>query len=51
MRAFKIRDEDEWDEIQEDWEEYLTGTIMKMNWKDYEYTPPGRTDWPDEGDE
>ena len=45
MRAFKIRDEDEWDEIQEDWEEYLKGTILKMNWKDYEYTPPKRKEW------
>jgi len=45
MRAFKIRDEDEWDEIQEDWETYFHGHILQIDIPKYEYNPPARGKW------
>ncbi|MFV1959311.1 MAG: hypothetical protein ACC662_07845, partial [Planctomycetota bacterium] len=45
MRAFKIRDEDEWDEIEEDWATYFRESILKIDVSKYEYSPPARGEW------
>jgi hypothetical protein len=44
MRVFKIRDEEEWDEIQADWEKYLKEVILPMaeDTSKWSYDPPAR---------
>ncbi len=49
MRCFRIRDDDEWDEIESEWTKYMKDVIFKMSddTKEWEYTPPGPDDWPE----
>lgn len=47
-RAFKIRDDDDWDDLQAEWESFVKDDLLKRDWKQYQYDPPKRDDWPDD---
>ena len=40
--AFRIRDEDDWADINDEFHEYVRDVLMKMDTSKYEYTPPPR---------
>jgi hypothetical protein len=40
--AFRIRDEDDWEDINEEFHEYITDHLMKMDPSKWDYTPPPR---------
>ena len=42
--AFGIEDEEDWEEIEEEWTEYINDVLMKMPTAPYEYDPPDRRD-------
>ena len=42
----KIRDDDDWDDLQAEWEKFLRDDLLNRDWKKYRYNPPKREDWP-----
>ncbi|MDF1699990.1 MAG: hypothetical protein P1V36_02365 [Planctomycetota bacterium] len=40
--AFRIRDEDDWEDLNDEFHEYLDDVIMKMNANKFDYVPPAR---------
>jgi len=46
QRAFKIRDEDDWDDLQKEWEAFVKDDLLKRDWTKYQYDPPARDTWP-----
>jgi hypothetical protein len=40
--AFRIRDEDDWEDINDEFHEYVRDVLMKLDTSKYEYTPPPR---------
>lgn len=49
MRAFEIRDEDEWEDLNDAWERFIKEDLMKRDLSQYAYEPPLRDEWPNSG--
>lgn len=40
--AFRIRDEDDWEDLNDEFHEYVRDVLLKMNAGQWDYTPPAR---------
>ena len=50
-RIFRIRDEDDWEDFNTEWKEFILEDLMKRNPNDYKYSPPAHDDWPEDMDD
>ncbi len=46
-RIFKLRDEDDWDDLEAEYEKWLLEDLLKRDPAKYMYKPPKRGEWPE----
>jgi len=50
-RIFGLRDEDDWEALNDEWADFVHEDLMKRDASSTIYAPPGRNEWPDDGED